>query len=294
MRLKKFLSAIFIIFIFGILFVNIFRNWHTISSYPWQINPLKIWLLIIFLIPVYLVNGLSWYFVNRSMGSKLTYFQALRVLMLGNFSRFIPGGIWQYAGRIFLAQKIGIARTSTAVAILTETVLTLLIGVGIIFVIGIFWKLPVENKSLVAVILLLGILIGSIFVLGNKKLLSLLPIKFKAIKVPLRWLPLLILCFSMQFIFDGTVLFFLANMAVPLSGQIYPVFIGIFAASWLLGFITILAPSGLGVQEFAMAALLATYMPLPIAMVVAISFRLLLITSEVLLILLILLKEKID
>lgn len=302
MNAKKIFSVLFVVVIFTFLFGNIFNNWSVIKSYPWQFNIPYISFLLIFLIPLYLINGMSWYLVNKALGTNISYFKSLRVLILGNFARFIPGGIWQYAGRVYLSRKENIPESITGLAILTETLFTLVTGVIVISVVGLFWKMPIQNRSVVWLFVALLFLLLAIVFFSNERFVNLLSKLLKRLKgrkkllplrLPIRWIPVLLITFSLQFIFGGTVLYFLTQNATPLSLGFYPLFVGIFAMSWILGFITIFAPSGLGVQEVTMATLLSTYMPFSVAVLVAVSFRLILFISETVTALLILAKEKI-
>lgn len=271
MNFKKIISIVFVSAIFAFIFITIYKNWQAIIYYPWKFSFQNLLVLLIFLIPVYLVNGMSWYLVNKSLGSNLSYFKCLKILLLGNFGRFIPGGIWQYAGRIFLAKKEGVESKLTTNAIFMETFFTLSLGILISFWSGFFEKLQIKNFW-IAFILIISLGSIMIFIARNRQ--------FK-IRFNPSWVPLILLSFSMQFIVDGAILFFLSKNATYIPLESFPLFIGIFAISWIFGFVTIFAPSGLGVQEVTMAALLSNYMPFAVASVVAISFRLSLLLAEV-------------
>lgn len=303
MNTKKILSAIFVTAIFSFLFVNIYKNWPMISSYPWQFKTQNTFFLLVLLAPLYIVNGMSWYLVNRALGIKVSYFKSLKILILGNFARFIPGGIWQYAGRVYLSRKEGIPESMTISAVLTETLFTLLTGVIVIATVGLFWKLPMQNGSFIWLFIALLFLLLSAVFFSNERFVNLLSKLMKRLVgreglLPLRlsagWVPILLITFSLQFVLAGAVLHLLTQNATPIPLGFYPLFVGIFAMSWILGFITIFAPSGLGVQEVTMATLLSAYMPFPVASLVAIVFRLVLFVSEAVTALLILAKERKD
>lgn len=283
MNIKKILSTIFVSAIFIFLLSNIYKNWQTIIDYTWKFDPQNIVLLLLFLVPVYLVNGMSWYLINKSLGANVNYFQSLKVLMFGNFGRFIPGGIWQYAGRIYLAKKEGVDSSLTTVAIFIETIFTLIIGSFLIFYSGFFWQLQIKNLILIpGLIVFAGIVI---LFFAKKKQLS--------FNLNFKWTPFLLASLLLQFIVDGSILYFLSQNAVALALDLYPMFITIFAISWTLGFLTFFAPSGLGVQEVTMAVLLSNYMPFAVASVIAISFRAILLVAEIATVSAIIIREKI-
>lgn len=64
-------------------------------------------------------------------------------------------------------------------------------------------------------------------------------------------------------------------------------FVGIYTASWIIGYVTFFAPSGLGVQDVSIAALLSVFVPLPIASAIAILFRIILTLTELLTVLIV-------
>lgn len=71
------------------------------------------------------------------------------------------------------------------------------------------------------------------------------------------------------------------RLVLPLDFSLLPVFIGMFSLSWLLGYITLLAPAGLGVTEMSLTALLSLYIPFSLAAVLAIAFRVALVGTEI-------------
>lgn len=290
MKFKKFFSFSLILIIFAFMAKNILENWPAIKSFPWHFNFLNLTFLLIFLLPIYLTNSTSWFFVLKSLGVKIKYLKAIKIWCFSNASRFIPGAIWQYGGRVFLAKKEGIPTAIILTSLIIEMLFVLTIG-GILVMI-VFGRLNFTTNSYFSnmIFLTLPILVILISVFSNQKIVDKILFLFKKItgrkdeiksfKISPKWIAILSFSFLMQFIFDGSVLFFLTRQAIELNWSLYPVFIGIFASSWILGYITMIAPAGLGVQELSIATMLSLYMPFPIASIIAISFRLVLLVSE--------------
>lgn len=288
--MKRFLSGLLIILVSLLLIWNAYIYKDVIITFPWRFNDFNSVLLLLSLIPVYFINSLSWYLLNKSLGVRIDYLQAVRIWMSSNFSRFIPGGIWQYVGRFYLATKAGIPKSVTSTVMLTEAILNVLLGVIVTITALLFWRLPLGEK-LTPLLSIFFLVVITLFVLvTNPKLLNrcaafITKLTGKQIdqnlqSIPLKSLPLIMSSFFMQFFIDGLVLFFLSRSAVELNIGLLPVFIGIFAISWLLGYLVLFAPSGYGVQELSLISLLSFYMPIPIAGVIAIAFRLCLLVSE--------------
>jgi hypothetical protein len=67
----------------------------------------------------------------------------------------------------------------------------------------------------------------------------------------------------------------------PTSVVDFPLLGAAFVLSWVIGFVSLLTPSGLGVREAAQSALLATVLPLPVSVALALLSRVWLIAGEV-------------
>lgn len=269
MNLKKIASLIIIFSAFGFLIFNIYKNWQTVITHSWHLKSSDVMLLLGFLSIVYLVNATSWHLLMRALGINLSYLKNLKIWLYSNTARLIPGIIWQYGSRVVLASSEGINKKLVSSALIIELSFILTTGLICILVGAYFWDLNLYF-DLRFLLLLVPIL----------PLLILIVTKIAKIYLPLTWVPVLFLSYLLQFIVDGSVLFYLSRAAVDLSLNLYPVFVSIFALSWLLGYISFFAPAGLGIQEVTMATLLSFYMPFPVASIVAIAFRLVLYVSE--------------
>lgn len=289
MTAKTLLTYILIFGIFIFLIFNVATNYDSITAYEWRISFWSILTVSVFLLPIYLINASSWHFVNLALGSNLEYKKNLKIWLYSNLGRILPGVIWQYTGRLYLSSSVGVPKSLTITALIIEAIFNLSAGVIIVFSILLFTNFTLYNNTLLIVTLFLCVLLPCIFLLNNHQFMSRIMVifsklfKVKNIEVKylsIKWIPILLSSYTLQFIFGGSVLFFLCRMIVDLPISAYPVFIGIFASSWLLGYISIFSPSGLGVQEISLAGLLSIYMPFSIGVLVAITFRVLLVISE--------------
>jgi uncharacterized membrane protein YbhN (UPF0104 family) len=62
--------------------------------------------------------------------------------------------------------------------------------------------------------------------------------------------------------------------------SLVPVLAGGFPLAWVIGFVTLFAPSGLGIREAVATALLAVFVPVSVAGVIAVAFRLFQVLAE--------------
>lgn len=290
MKLKKILSFVLPTVIFVVLVRNIAQNWQIIVSFPWHFNGLDFILLLLFLFPIYLINGSSWFLVLRALGNKIGYFISIRIWLFANTSRFIPGVIWQYGGRVYLSSKAGVPASVALNALLVEALFVLMTSSIIALIIFTFWHYPTDIKFFEIAVFVLSILIILILLFNNQKTMNKIATiyqritgkkgEIKSFRLSPLWIAILSISYLLQFIFAGSVLFFLTRQIVNLDWSLYAISIGIFAASWLLGYIAIIAPAGLGVQEISIATMLSSYIPFPIASIIAILFRVVILLME--------------
>lgn len=296
----KYKSIVSVIFVFGIssfLIWNIYKNFSILIYFPWNFQFSNIFFLLIFLLPIYGLNALAWHFIIHSFGYKIAFSKSFKIWVLSNCGRFLPGIIWQYTGRMYLASESGIPKTITFFSIVLEALLVI-IASSIIAIIHTFlistskYSQQLQIFLITIIALALFLFIFTIFSINNNKLIirlikflqkiSYKKYKFKKIKINKKYLPMIMSIFLAQFLFGGLVLFFLSRLAIDFSLSDGFILISIYAISWLIGYLTIIAPAGLGAQELTMAGLLSLYMPFPVASIIAITCRLLLMSSEIL------------
>lgn len=280
MKVKKILSLIIITAVFSSFLLNIFRNIKLIEVFPWKIELGNIVLLFLSLLAVYPITSFSWHLLTKMMGFNVPLFENMRIWMFSNLGRFLPGGVWQYPGRVLLMSEKGIAKAKTVNALVLEGVLNLLVGLIVVTTSLFFWKTPLKQNLtyLPLLILALGLVL---FGFTNRYLLNafmtlinrLIGKKLELAALPISKLLPILMVFLLQYFFSGSALFFLAKTAIELPLSQLPIFVAIFTFSWLAGYLAFFAPGGLGVQEASIAGLLSFYLPLPIASLIAISFR---------------------
>lgn len=301
MKFLKTILWIATVLLVGYYFYNILQqNWQQIIHLKPMGSMTDFVFLIAFALLVYLTNSLSWHLITKAVGAKLTYIDNLEIWVLSNASRFIPGVIWQYAGRVYLADQKGLHKVLAIACIQIEGLFTIFAGTFISFLVLQFWQPAISPpiNQLVNFLSTLGLVGAVIFLLiftkrsllkGLSNLLERVikkEVYLEQATLPLAWLPIILISFLSQFLIDGAVLLFLARSLFDVPLSLYPLFVATFAISWMIGYLSVFAPSGLGVQEITMTALLSLIMPAPFAVLVTILFRVVLLISELITILL--------
>lgn len=280
MNYKKLFSVVFVVLIFVFLLSRILSQWNEIAEQITRINPFDVILAILLAMPVYILNTLTWHFITKSLQLNLKYRINLRIWLISNTARYLPGGFWQYPSRIYLLNEQKVPKAKAAAALLLEGLFNLIVGSMVVLTVLLLLPDLIKIDYLIWSLLLVILvpLLGYFFKEKIEQKVKIL----KSLHISGGLLFLIFMTILFQYFFAGFALFMLFVSILPTSILMLPILVGIFTASWLLGYLTIFAPSGLGVQEASVATLLSFYTPFAIAGLVAIMLRIVLILAEVL------------
>lgn len=281
----KIISLVAILVAFSFLFSNIFADWNAIKESFVNFKVSDIILVFLFLLPVYILNAFSWHIVTKSLKLRIGFKKNLHLWVVSNLSRYLPGGIWQYPSRVYLLSSAGTSKLIATYAVIMEALFNLVVGILIVLFTSfgkIFFYINIET---ILIILLVFILL--LFIYIYQKFIKKGFVNFKIPDISYIWIIPLIFLFSTQYLIPGIVLYTLVNSINAISLTQLPIFVGIYTSSWIIGYITFFAPSGLGVQDVSIAALLSMFVPLPIASAIAILFRIILTLTELLTVLIV-------
>ena len=113
-----------------ILGILIIREREVLLSYQWNLRLLPAILSFVLFSIALLLAGLLWGWINRKLGSNISYFTHIQYYISSNLTKRIPGTVWYVAQRAQLYNADGIDRKFTSIASGVE--LTLIIISGII------------------------------------------------------------------------------------------------------------------------------------------------------------------
>ncbi len=200
-----------------------------------------------------LIEG--WRRVLGAWDSHLPFPQAARIWFLSNLGKYVPGNIWSLTAMGVMARERGLSAlaaagssvimqamslaTGTAIVMVTGAKLLgqpVLVGVSVVVLVGILLSAP---RFLPPLAVWIGSLIGRDIVPPTVPAAS---IWTAAVASTLSWL-LYGLAFQL----------FVHGLLGSSPGEISS-YIAVYTAAYILGFISPIAPAGLGVREFTLAA----------------------------------------
>lgn len=279
-RLIPFLQGGVILVILFFWGRSIWANWEAIAGYPWEIAPVPLTLSLFLLLGHLFLLASIWHRSLGFLGIRRPWREATRMWALAQLGRYVPGGIWDVAGRMAMGVRAGYSKAALSVSILLEMILQV-ISAALTFLLTLpFWThAPQLGRTArwgialipLFILLLQPRLLNAIL----RRLARLMRRDFTSLPICYREVLLLLLFHTLARLVIGTGFHFFVQSIYPAWGwAMWPVSIGSFAAAWLVGFLIVFVPMGIGVREGIIVMLLTPFVPFAPANAVAIGFRL--------------------
>ena len=214
-------------------------------------------------------------------GPRLPAWTSVRVFMVANLGRYIPGKVWQIAGLAYLAKREGVqASVATGAAILGQGLA--LLGAALVGIVALFGPNEIWRQvGWVGLFVGIGAALTIIAAVVIPRFFrTIVAFWFRLTRTDppdeglgsgnagLRWLALYVMNWGIY-----ATAFWLLYLSFGESGsflQVGPTF----AAAYLVGYIAVFAPAGAGIREVALVVLLQPVMAGDSAFVLAVIARL--------------------
>jgi uncharacterized membrane protein YbhN (UPF0104 family) len=241
---------------------------------------------------VYLAYALliqTWRAMLHSWGARLRFVQASRIWFVSNLGRYVPGKVWQIAAMGVMAQGQGVSPIAATGSSLVVNVANVISGFAVVFATGAA-ALEVAARG--------GARTGAVVAAALAVVLLALPAVWPLIArvavrasrgrlvlpaIPARSIWLAGLGTAAAWILYGLAFQLLARgLDLGATGATRS-YLAVYASSYLVGYLTLLAPGGIGVREAMMVVGLTRLgvMPQPDAWLLAIVSRLWLTVMEI-------------
>jgi len=276
-RARRFIGLVIIVVAAVFLIRALVEGWGRLRDYEWSFEPLFLSLSIAFILLYYAQQWGGWRLVMKSFGDPLKLSESLAIWFASILGRYAPGKVAMVAGRVGLCQRRGIPGRVTFASMVYENALILISALLFVAATVPFWP-PFEYKGYalaLAAFAPLGLipLHPAIFSKISNFLLS----KFK--REPLEEvMPLGRVALLLVYYVGGWTLLGagFAALSAAISGVSWgdvALLAGGYAFAWEVGFLSFITPSGLGVKEVALLAVLALVLPGAIAAALVVLSR---------------------
>ena len=206
----------------------------------------------------------SWRMLLAGWGGHLTFGQAARIWTIANLGRYVPGKLWSIGALGVMANREGVSGVSAAAAAILGTLLNIGAGFGILALGG--------SQTLQAVSPQIGSaasVVAGLFVVGTLVLPLVLPpvlkrlAAWRGVSIPPTMLPARTLwgataINALSWILYGAAFFLFAKGVTPQLVASPVLFVVIWTASYLSGYLLLIVPGGIGVREMAMSGAIVT------------------------------------
>ncbi len=254
-----------------LLFVgrSLITSWADITHQHWHIQ----WPLLILGFALFVGQELSygfiWQGILQRLGYHLPWLVALRIYLMAEFVRYIPGNVWHVVARVSAAEREGVPK-SFGLASMTVELATKIATAALAFALSLFgWSslrglttgvghVASLSLAVLAVPLLIVGLQPRVLEGGLNRLLKVLkraPIHLQLAsrdigQIALNWLG--------SWLVGGLGFWLTIQAVLPLHPTLAValVCVGIYALGWDVGFLSFITPSGLFFREATVALLL--------------------------------------
>lgn len=300
-RLVRLLGYLVMAVVVLFLALTLAASWQQIQPYLATMNMrLVLWAQLCTLV-AYLLGGLLWLVVLRAFDIHVSWQWGLMTHLIANAAKYVPGYGWQYISKGVLLREQGKGPRALSTILLTEVMLLLSSGVAAALwagaLVGQVWAYTwrfapwIWWSGFVCVVIGTGVWnhfaqswVGALHVASlPNSVKNPAHIVNKLFEQRLLWVAWLIGFVGWLWFAAATLLLVNALDQITNSLTIYVEFLhSLFAlvASGIVSILVIIVPGGFGVREATLATLLNGLLPLPVATVVSIFMRLVVIVSE--------------
>jgi glycosyltransferase 2 family protein len=277
MNIRSLIKTVLGIAAIVFMFYYLFQNWGMLRTYNWDFN---IWKLLLSIVLLWIALA-STVFIYRLIfkelaGAQISYLQTFRVINITNIGRYLPGKLWSVVGLIFYTSEYGINKKQTTLAVITNEVAGKASGL----VLGIcyfFFSDSLKGYLPAMIILLVGCMIViHPWVLDKIINTGLRIFKKQTIEIEFSYWSILkfVLIFIISWLLHSLAFYVLVNSMAPLGSVNLIKFATILPLCWVIGYIILLAPGGLGVREAMLVVMLGEFLPKEVALAIAVIQRL--------------------
>lgn len=198
-----------------------------------------------------------WRAILAGAGERLPFWPAARIWTVSNLGKYVPGKVWQMSAMAVMARERGVSGVAAAGSAVLSTLVTLATGFAVTLLTG-ARVLPDRRMAVAAALVAVLAVAATPFLLpvGERILARVLRRDVAFPRLAPSSLFVAVLGTSLGWLLLGMGFHFLARGLG--AGDLAPgLSIAVFVGSYLIGFLAVFAPGGIGVRESAMGFALA-------------------------------------
>ncbi|MCX6303942.1 MAG: hypothetical protein NT040_03150 [Bacteroidetes bacterium] len=191
-------------------------------------------------------QAMAWHDILQYMGVTTTKKWSIQTYGVAQIAKYVPGNIFQFAGRQAIGQAAGLPAIPLAKSAVWE--IGMLAGTGALFSVLVIPLFRHQVTFLLACIMFIVILVIGMFALYR--------FAGAGMASAMQWDILFLLLAGI--VFYGVLIQF--TSVRPGTGSMFVGIIGVYVVAWLAGLVTPGAPAGIGVREMVFLAILHNFL----------------------------------
>jgi len=272
-------AVVLIVGIFGFLGWRLWIDREVLQNVDWWAHP-GLWAFhIALLVVVFGIMALGWVRILSFFACKVDASVGASTWLISNLGKYIPGKLFMFAGRVELTRRLGVRPAVSLSALALEHVM-LLVAAGP-FLLWVLLRGFQSDSDMLWLVLVAALAPAIVFVVRPSLLIISVNFLLRVTNQPslaAEFRPgdparLLALYFMGWLAYGASGVFLLEALGL---GSAVPFVDGVavFVAAWMIGFLSLITPGGIGVREGALVLLLGSAIPAPEAIMVALLARL--------------------
>lgn len=285
-RARSILQGLIVLAILFFWGMAIAQNWQEFITSPWAFS-WPYFVLALVAASLEIVVALTiWWRALALTGVRIPWFLGMELFFQAQIARYLPGGVWDLVGRFVLGGQAGVGKRAMAASMGLEMGLQVLSGsLFLLAALMLRAQFAVQTYLLLGVVVFLGALVFlspplfSFFVNRGLKLLKKPPLELTLTYQDLFGLFLLrvaghgLMGLGFYFTVQGLTSVTLADG---------PLLITAFVGAWLIGYLAIVFPMGVGVREGVLVLLTTGLLPFSVATAAVVGYRVIIALRDLL------------
>jgi glycosyltransferase 2 family protein len=223
-------------------------NFLTLHFSPWYLA--ASWAMIA---AYYLLFATGLMLVIRSLGYRPRFRDVFKLSYAANLGKYVPGGVWQVAGKVAMARQAGVDRHAALVASVVESAVSVTGGLLLFLTTTLFGApFPVGVPKWPLVVLMVAILVAlmpQIFARVVALGMRLLKIEGEPPHLRMASIAWLVLYYAAIWLVSGAAFWLFTRSLVTDPGASWLAYAGFYAVASIGGLLVLFVPAGLGVRE---------------------------------------------
>jgi uncharacterized membrane protein YbhN (UPF0104 family) len=266
---------------------SLLRNWDELRAQPldWRVDPRWLVLSALTVWAMYALLIAAWRTMLGAWGQRLDRWTAARIWTVSSLGKYLPGKLWAIAGMALMARDAGVAPWAATGSAVVLQMLAVGTGAAVAGLTGARALEAARPGSRAALLLLVAAAVVGVALLlwppVLRRLLSIAAPEAVSRPAPTAGAILLgVVANAVAWVGYGLALWLLARGLLPSAPLRPTAAIAVFTASYLAGFLALIAPGGLGVREGLFILMLQGPLGIGAATALALASRVLLTITE--------------